>query len=337
MMSDVAASPTARLSGRADPIVPLAGVRITNLTMAQALGRIERMIRLREPSYVVTPNVDHVVRYQRRDDFTTAYDNAALVLADGMPLLWAGKFLKTPIKQKVSGSDLFPLFCEIAAEKGYKLFFLGGKPGAAQRSAEILTARNPGLKVVGVYCPPMGFEQDPVEHHRTIEMIKASGADLLFVGLGTPKQEVWISKNYRELNVPVSIGIGASFDFIAGLQKRAPVVMQKLGFEWLWRLVLDPKRMYKRYLVDDPEFFLLIWRQREARNRALGRALQNAPDSIYTDIYTEPEIGDDGTNPTGGPASAGPSLTDEDINAVSAQAQDDVQKFQKDHPAPAPS
>lgn len=276
------ATPVPLSSGSvSDASVTLAGVRIDNLTMSEAVNRIEEMIRRGTPAYVVTPNVDHIVKVQHAPAFKTAYDGAAMVLADGMPLLWAGRFLKTPIRQKVSGSDLFPRFCEVAAAKGYKLFFLGGLPGAIERSAELLAARYPGLRIVGMHCPPMSFENDPNENRKTVDMIKASGADLLFVGLGTPKQELWIARHHAELGVPVSIGIGASFDFVAGMQKRAPVVMQKLGFEWLWRLVLDPKRMYRRYLIDDPEFFLLIWRQRQAAKRARAQQHKTRKDGPF--------------------------------------------------------
>ena len=247
--------------------VDIAGMLIDDITMAAALDRIEVMIARREPTYVVTPNVDHVVRYHGDGAFRQVYEQAPLVLADGMPLLWAARFLGSPLPEKVSGSDLFPLFCERAARRGYRLFFMGGRPGAAQRSAEILHERHPGLNVVRVHCPPLGFERDKVENQRTIQMICDSEADLLFVGLGTPKQELWIHRHHRECAVPVSIGIGASFDFTAGYVQRAPRVLQATGLEWLWRLVLEPRRMYRRYLVDDPEFFSMVWRQRRRTGR----------------------------------------------------------------------
>ena len=249
--------------------VDIAGVQIDNYTMDEALAWIEAMIARRTPpTYAVTPNVDHIVKVRYDETFGRAYAEAPLVLADGMPIMWAAKFLKTPLKEKVSGSDLFPLFCEVAARRGYKLFFLGGRSGAIEEAARVLRVRYQGLKVVGLHCPPMGFEKDPVENQKAIDLVRASGADLLFVGLGTPKQENWIYRHHRDCGVPVSIGIGASFDFVAGQQKRAPVVMQKLGLEWLWRLVLEPKRMYRRYLVEDPEFFALVWRQHRANSRA---------------------------------------------------------------------
>lgn len=264
-----------------DDKVVIAGVPIDNVSMAEAIDRIESMIALREPRYVVTPNIDHIVRVQKDLAFRGAYEGASLILADGMPLLWAARYLGFRLKQKVSGSDLFAIFPATAAKNGHRLYFMGGRPGAAQRSAEVLTARYPGLQVVGVDCPPLGFERNPAENNAVIRRIREARPDVLFVGLGTPKGELWIQRHHRECDVPVSIGIGASFDFVAGIVKRAPSVLQKIGAEWLWRLMQEPRRMYRRYLIDDPAFFHLVWlqkrtcrrcRQDPRRRRNTGRA-----------------------------------------------------------------
>jgi N-acetylglucosaminyldiphosphoundecaprenol N-acetyl-beta-D-mannosaminyltransferase len=248
-----------------DQRVAIAGVTIDNVTMAEAIARIESMILDRVPRFVVTPNVDHIVQVRRNEEFAALYREASLVLADGMPLIWASRFCGTPLKEKVSGADLFPRFCAVAATRGYRVFFMGGRPGAAQRSAELLTRRHPGLQVVGVECPPLGFEKDPVENIRLIERISMARPDVLFVGLGSPKGELWIHRHLGDCRVPVSIGVGAAFDFVAGLVRRAPVFMQRLGVEWLWRLMLEPRRMYRRYLVDDPMFLGLLWEHRKTR------------------------------------------------------------------------
>jgi N-acetylglucosaminyldiphosphoundecaprenol N-acetyl-beta-D-mannosaminyltransferase len=247
--------------------VEIAGVHVDNVSMAEAIVRIEELIRHRQPCYVVTPNADHAVRIHQDAAFRHAYRQAALVLADGMSLVWAARLLRTPLKEKVSGSDLFPIFAEVAARRGHRLFFLGGKPAAAQRSAEVLTQRWPGLQVVGVYCPPMGFERDPAENHKAIEMIRSTRPDVLFVGLGSPKQELWIHQHHRQYDVPVSVGIGGTFEFVSGMVPRAPRVMQKVGLEWFWRLAAEPRRMYRRYLIEDPGFFWLVWRQWRLRSR----------------------------------------------------------------------
>jgi N-acetylglucosaminyldiphosphoundecaprenol N-acetyl-beta-D-mannosaminyltransferase len=236
---------------------------IDNLTMSEAIDRIEALIRAGRPSYVVTPNVDHIVKLQSDPAFRDAYRDAGLVLPDGMPLLWAARFLKTPLKQKVSGSDLFPRFCRIAAEKGYRLFFLGGRQGAADRAADLFRQQHPGIQIQ-THCPPMGFERDEAENAQIVKMIRDFAPHILFVGLGAPKQELWLHKHHQQAAVPVSIGVGASFDFVAGYVRRAPVLFQKTGFEWAWRLMQEPRRMYRRYLLEDPEFFRLVWKQKRA-------------------------------------------------------------------------
>lgn len=240
----------------------IAGVRIDNVTMAQAVSRIENLIQKKDPAFVVTPNVDHVVRFQSSAGFKQIYARAALVLPDGMPLIWAGAFLGRTFKERVSGADLVPALCPMAVQKGYKLFFLGGRTGAAESAAKKLEQKFPGIQIVGVYSPPFGFEHDLNENAAIVESIKKAAPDILLVGLGSPKQENWIKDHLEEMRVPVSIGVGVTFEFIAGMVKRAPLFMQRSGFEWLWRLCQEPARLWKRYLIADPYFFWLILKQK---------------------------------------------------------------------------
>ncbi|MBN3038430.1 MAG: WecB/TagA/CpsF family glycosyltransferase [Candidatus Omnitrophica bacterium] len=242
--------------------VNICGIEINNITFEELLINIHSFILKGRQAYVVTPNVDHIVCLQKNPQFRDIYRNADLVIADGVPLLWAARFLGTPLKGKISGSDLFPRLCEIAAAKGYRLFFLGGSEGSASRSAEVLKMKHPKINIVGVYSPPFDFESSPSENQKIVEMIKESKADILFVGLGAPKQEKWIFEHKGEYKVPLSIGIGASFEFASGKIKRAPLWMQKAGLEWFWRLSLEPKRLWKRYLITDMSFFWLVIRQR---------------------------------------------------------------------------
>ena len=242
--------------------VSLCGVDIDNISMQEAIERVDLLVKKRQPSYVVTPNIDHIVKLDKDAEFREAYKNASLVLADGMPLIWASKFLGHPLKGKVSGSDLFPKICGMAAAKRYRLFFMGGRPGAAQKSAEVLKNIYPDINIVGIYAPPYGFEGDREENEKIVKMIKESNPDILFVGLGAPKQETWIYKYREHYQSPVSIGIGASFEFIAGMVKRAPLWMQRIGLEWFWRLMMEPGRLWKRYLIDDMRFFWLVLKQR---------------------------------------------------------------------------
>ena len=235
---------------------------IDNLTMHEVLEVIDRLIQEKKCSYVVTPNVDHIVQLETNKELQNVYANASLILTDGKPLLWIAKWYGTPIKEKISGSDLFPLLCKMAAEKKYKMFFLGAAEGVAAKAAENLSRRYKGLQVVGTYSPPYGFEKDQTEMEKVKIMIRETNPDILIVGLGCPKQEKFIYYNREELGVPISLGLGASFDFEAGNIKRAPKWMADHGLEWLFRITQDPKRMAKRYLVDDLKIFGMAIRYR---------------------------------------------------------------------------
>ena len=236
---------------------------IDNLTMEEALQAIDRLIQENRNAYVVTPNVDHIVQLEQGGELCRVYENADLILTDGKPLIWIAKWYKTPIKEKISGSDLFPRLCELAAGKGYRMFFLGAAQGVAAKAAENLSKKFAGLDVAGTYSPPLGFEKDPAEMNRIIRMIKSARPHILIVGLGCPKQELFILHNREKLGVPVSLGLGASLDFEAGSLKRAPVWMADHGLEWLFRITQDPKRMAKRYLIDDQKIIGLAWKYRK--------------------------------------------------------------------------
>ena len=254
----------------------LAGVKIDNFTMQEAINKIEGMIKEEKSSYIVTPNAAHIVLLQKDEEFRKAYESASLVLADGMPLIWVSKFLGVPLKQKISGSDLLPKLCEVAAEKGFRVFLLGGRSGAALKSAEALKKNYSTLQIVGIYSPPFGFEKDKTENDKITKMIISSKTDILFIGLGAPKQEKWIYTHYKELNIPVSIGVGVTFEFIAGIVKRAPKWMQKIGLEWFFRLLQEPKRLWKRYLIGNTIFILLVLKElfKKAMETLSKRCLQ---------------------------------------------------------------
>lgn len=231
---------------------------IDNLTMAESLETIEGLISQNRNAYVVTPNIDHIVQLERGGELCEAYKKADLILTDGKPLLWIAKWYGTPIKEKVSGSDLFPRLCKMAVEKHYKMFFLGAAEGVAARAAENLMRRFPGLEVTGTYSPPYGFENDRDEMYRIEKMIKKAKPHILIVGLGCPKQELFMLHNCNKLGVPISLGLGGSLDFEAGNIKRAPKWVSEHGFEWLYRIFQDPRRLAKRYLIDDRKIFGLI-------------------------------------------------------------------------------
>lgn len=231
---------------------------VDNLNMQEAVEAIDNLIKRKRPSYVVTPNVDHIVKLENDIEFQEVYKDADLILTDGMPLIWISKMKGNPIKEKVSGSDLFPKVCELATKKGYSIFLLGAAEGVADKAAENLTEKFEGLKIAGTYSPSYGFEKNEDEIRNIIEMINDVKPDILAVGLGAPKQEKFIHQYRDELKVPVSLAIGASIDFEAGNIDRAPKWMQKYGFEWFYRLCKEPRRMFKRYLIDDLKILNII-------------------------------------------------------------------------------
>lgn len=229
----------------------LMNTEIDNLTMDETLDAIDSLIKEDNCSYVVTPNVDHIVQLEKDEELKRVYENASLILTDGKPLIWISNWYKTPIKEKISGSDLFPRVCELAAKKGYTMYLLGAAEGVADKAAKNLMDKYKGLNIVGTYSPPFGFEKDKVELKKFERQIQEVHPDILIVGLGCPKQEKYMYHHCKELDVPISFGLGASIDFEAGNIKRAPRWMSEHGLEWLYRITQDPKRLAKRYLVDD--------------------------------------------------------------------------------------
>ena len=216
--------------------------------------------------YVVTPNVDHVVRFQSDPVFRAAYAGAALCLADGMPIVWAAGFLGVPLKGRVAGADLLPALCGAAAGRALSIFLLGGEDGVAGAAASALAARFPGLRIAGTHTPPQGFGEDAVATDAAIEAVNAARPDILFIGLGSPKQECWVHGQWERLSAVVAVCCGAALDYAAGTKTRAPGWMRRAGLEWLWRLAGEPGRLWRRYLVRDAAFVGIVlkewWRRR---------------------------------------------------------------------------
>ena len=236
---------------------------IDNVTKEEAIAHIEECINTRKIGHIITPNVDQVIRIESDKYFKEIYENAELLLADGTPLVWISRWYKKPIKEKICGSDLVPDLCKLAAQKGYLIFLLGSAEGVAAKAAENLKKNNPGLRVAGVYSPPYGFEKDKNEIDKINKMLFNSKADMLFVGMGVPKQDIFIYENMNKYQIPMSFSIGATIDFEAGIQKRSPKWVNHIGMEWLYRLAHDPKRMFKRYIIDDMKIFKLAWRYKK--------------------------------------------------------------------------
>lgn len=228
------------------PPIAMLGVPFDNVTTAQTVALIEDMVESRQPHHLVTANVDFLVQAARDVELHRILTDANLVLCDGMPLVWVSRLLGNPLPERVAGSDLVPLLIETAVRKQYRLYFLGATPESASQAVANLQRKHPQVVIAGHYSPPIAslFEMDHAEICRRIREAKP---DLLFVSFGCPKQEKWIAMHYRDLGVPVSVGVGATIDFLAGKVVRAPRWMRATGLEWVFRLAQEPRRLAKRY------------------------------------------------------------------------------------------
>lgn len=237
---------------------PLLNTYVNNVDMDEALLAIDKMIASSKKNYIVAINVDVVMKIENDAYLKKITDNADMVLVDGKPLVWISKWHKRPVKAKISGSDLVPLLCERAADKSYSIFIIGGKEGIAEKARKNLEKDFPGIKIVGTYAPPIGFERDSKELDRINKMISNVHPDLLIACFGCPKQEKWVYENYRKYNAKVSVCAGATVDFLAGNVNRAPKWMSNHGLEWFYRFTQEPRRMFKRYFIDDIKIIKLI-------------------------------------------------------------------------------
>jgi len=234
----------------------IGGVWIDVVTFAGALREIETLVDRRRGGAVFTPNVDHIVKVSSNEAFKRAYDRVSLSLADGMPLVWMSKVLGCPLPERVAGSDLLMPTLELAARRGWKVYLLGGAPGVAEAAARKMTDEM-GIQVVG--WDDSRIEPDGSDATgRSFARAKAAGADLVYVALGPPKQELWIDRARDVISPAVAIGVGASLDFLTGKYKRAPQWVGSIGLEWLYRLCQEPRRLWRRYLVEGPRFFGII-------------------------------------------------------------------------------
>lgn len=234
--------------------IRLFGINIDNLSFQESLNKINDFIKTNSKHYIVTPNVDHLIRLQTDDGLRKAYANASLILADGMPLIWASMLLGKKLKERITGADLFQEICKIAEKNGYSIFMLGARAEVINLASINLKRLYPELIISGTYH---GFFTEE-ENIGIINIINSLSPHFLFIGMGSPKQELWVLQNLHKLNIKVTICVGGTFEIIAGCRKRAPRWMQKIGIEWSWRLMQEPRRLWKRYLVDDMMFWWLL-------------------------------------------------------------------------------
>ena len=285
--------------------IVILGIPVDNLDMDKTIERIFNLIeasrRDGRARQVATVNVDFIVNTLtwrlsrfRHPELINILRRADLVTPDGMPIIWTSRLLGTPIKERVTGADLVPRLAEAAARSGKSIYFLGGRGDVGSRAARLLQARFPDFRVAGVDSPYVSVEgqalSDEIEKDReVVERINRSGADILLIGFGNPKQEVWFDRNRHRLKVPVSIGIGGTYEFIVGSVARAPQWMQKAGLEWIFRITQDPKRLWKRYFVGFFKFGLMILpaiAYYRVKRRALKSSSTGAPQFDIRDHST---------------------------------------------------
>jgi N-acetylglucosaminyldiphosphoundecaprenol N-acetyl-beta-D-mannosaminyltransferase len=242
------------------PRVNVLGVGVSAINIPIALQTIDQWIRDRTPRYVCVTGVHGVIESQRNETIRRIHNRAGMVTPDGMPLVWISHLKGYPDVTRVYGPDLMLAICEHSVSKGYRHFLYGGAEGVPEKLAENLIRRFPDLNIVGIYSPPFRSLSADEEEKLSV-IIEQAAPDILWVGLSTPKQELWMAEHIGKVASPILIGVGAAFDFHAGLKKQAPSWLQRSGFEWLYRLITEPRRLGRRYLVNNPLFIMLILAQ----------------------------------------------------------------------------
>jgi len=231
------------------PEVWIWGVPLARLTYGETIDQVDRLIERGEPAFFVTANLHYAMLTDRDPRLRAVNDRAAFVVADGMPMVWYSRLARKRLPERVAGADLIYLLSRRAAERGHRVFMLGGAAEVAEKAADNLRRRYPGLKIVGVETPMLA-DLSAREHAELIRRISLAGPDLLFVAFGQPKGELWLAENYQALGVPACVQLGASFDFVAGRVSRAPRWVQRIGAEWVYRMRREPRRMIPRYFND---------------------------------------------------------------------------------------
>ena len=239
------------------PRVNILGVGISAINMAMALETVEKWITERSPHYVCVTPVHSVMDCQRNPELRHIQNASGLSTPDGMPLVWLSRLKGFRHVERVYGPDLMLALCERSAAKGYRHFFYGGAEGVPEQLASVLQKRFPGLQVAGTFSPPFR-PLTPDEDEQVVQIINKAAPDIVWVGLGSPKQEYWMAEHVGRLTAPVLIGVGAAFDFLTGRKPQAPRWMQRAGLEWLFRLLTEPRRLWRRYLINNPLFVALV-------------------------------------------------------------------------------
>lgn len=230
-------------------VVGVFGLPVDNVTMSEAVDRIKGFIQSGETHQVATANLDFVRNARNNQELQRVICDCSLVVADGSPLLWAARLLGHPLKERVTGADLVPHLAKLSADTGYGIYLLGSSDTNAQLAMDKLRVQYPGVNFVGHYAPPIAPLSE-MDDDAILQRIHAAKPQILLVAMGNPKQELWLARNRGRLNVPVSIGIGGTLEMIAGTVKRAPMWIQKIQMEWVFRMMQEPQRLLPRYARD---------------------------------------------------------------------------------------
>lgn len=263
------------------PQCVIAGVPVDRVSLDEASTRIVDSLRRRShsaPFMIMGPNAQVITLAQKDTRLLAALRASALNVPDGISVVLASRFLGGKIAARAPGGELMEYLCRAVSQHGLSVFFLGGLPGAAEKACLQLVRRYPSLPIAGVYCPPVGFENDPAECAHIREQIAKTAPDLLFVALGAPKQEIWMHENCPTLPIGAAMSVGAAFDTQAGLRKRAPHWTHNIGLEWLYRLACEPRRLWRRYLIGNACFLYLVFKQ-----WLTGRSLAS-----YREVHSSP-------------------------------------------------
>ena len=239
------------------PTINILGMNILAMNKDKILAEIIHRIKSKKRGYICLPNVYSAVLFQKNEHFRNAMFAADFLIPDGLPLVWVSA-LKGQRIDRIRGSDVMLTLCQLSSENGLSHYFYGGEPGIPEKLAAELKKKFPRLNVLGMYSPPFHL-LTPEEDKEIVRGINEAEPDILWVALGNPKQEIWMYEYRNKLNVPVMIGVGAAFDFLSGNVKQAPKWIQDSGFEWLFRLAHEPRRLWKRYLWGNTMFFILVF------------------------------------------------------------------------------
>ncbi len=253
----------------------------------------------REPLQVMGPNAFLVTLAAKNPAFAAALQQADLCLPDGMSVVWGARLLGRSVAERVPGGEFMERVCALGAAHGLSVYLLGGLPNAAAMAAQVLASRYPGLVIAGTDCPPFNFEQDATVHDAVRARIAAARPDFLFVALGAPKQEIWMLDECPSLPIGAAMSVGAAFDTLAGLRRRAPAWTHNIGLEWLYRLAMEPRRLWKRYLIGNLQFALITAKQGwvSRKQRATGKLLQAQRNEPATGMQAGIETTSSGVSP----------------------------------------